>query len=246
MFQGYTNEAIEFLMALKFNNNREFFLANRDVYERTLRAPTLALAQLLQPAVQAIDPLLETRPQKVVSRINRDIRFSKDKSPYRDHIWIGYRRPSVVKGTTLGVYVYLDTDSAGYGMGYYAENRPVMNALRRQILTAPEHVSELTNAALKQFQLVPTFRKRPQTPDDVPENLRTWYALKCFYIEKPITDTALLFSPALADEVVRGFGELKPFYRFLTELVPESDDYGGTNERTKHENRSTMKEGYDA
>ena len=81
MFQGYSNETIEFFLAIRFNNNRPFFLENRDWYLRAVREPSIALAEELAPVAEDIDPDLERRPHRVVSRINRDIRFARDKSP---------------------------------------------------------------------------------------------------------------------------------------------------------------------
>ncbi len=92
-FQGYTEDTRAFFMALRFNNNREFFLNNREWYLRSVREPSLALVEALAPAVEQIDPGIETRSQRALARINRDTRFSRDKSPYRDHVWISFRRP---------------------------------------------------------------------------------------------------------------------------------------------------------
>ncbi len=138
MFRGFGKETFEFFTAIRFNNNRAFFLENRDWYRRAVREPALELAAALAGAVRDLDPALETRPEKVVSRINRDVRFSKDKSPYRDSIWLAFRRPGVERATTLGVYFDIGADGCCYGMGYYDENRAQMNALRRQIRVAPE------------------------------------------------------------------------------------------------------------
>lgn len=86
MFNGFTDQTFEFFMAIRFNNNRDFFHENHDWYFNHVRTPALDLAESLMDTVEKIDPDLERRPHKVVSRINRDIRFSNDKSPYRDYI----------------------------------------------------------------------------------------------------------------------------------------------------------------
>ena len=99
MFQGFTEQTFEFFMAIRFNNNREFFLENHDWYQSSVRTPCLDLASALGDAVNALDPELETRPTKVLSRINRDVRFSNDKSPYRDYLWLAFRRPGAERRT---------------------------------------------------------------------------------------------------------------------------------------------------
>ncbi len=221
MFNGFTDETFEFFMAIRFNNNREFFLDNHDWYERAVRNPALDLAAALAPAVEKLDENLERRPNKVVSRINRDIRFSKDKSPYRDYIWLAFRRPGVERATTLGVYFDISVDGASYGMGFYDENRPLMNALRRQLVQNPAPFLKTWRVAQGDFELHTKAIKRMAIPEDLHPDARAWYNLKGFYVERDIPDQALLKSPALVDEIVRGFDLITPMYRYIMALVPE-------------------------
>ena len=218
MFKGFSEDTFAFFMAIQFNNNREFFLENRDWYINAVREPARELAAAVGEAVRELDPELETRPEKVVSRINRDVRFSKDKSPYRDYIWLAFRKPGVLRATTLGVYFDIGASGASYGMGYYDENRPQMEALRREILTAPEAAMAVTQGALEQFELHPKAFKRMAVPDDVPAELKPWYNLKGFYVDKGIEDKKLLMSAELADELCQGYRHLKPLYEYITKL----------------------------
>jgi len=223
MFQGFPQSGLEFFMAIRFNNNRDFFVSNHGWYEEGVRTPARQLAAELAETVRAIDPDLETRPEKVVSRINRDIRFSRDKSPYRDYIWLAFRRPGADRRTTMGMYFDISDAGASYGMGFYDENRPLMNALRRRILTEPERVLEVTDSALDEFTLHANAFRRMAIPEQVPERLRVWYPLKGFYVEKEINDFDLIRSPALAEEVRRGYLHLKPLYDYIASLTPEEE-----------------------
>lgn len=223
MFQGFSDRTFEFFMAIRFNNNREFFQANHGWYVDALREPARDLAADLAETVRAIDPSLELRPQRVVSRINRDIRFTKDKSPYRDYIWLAFRRPGTERKTTLGFYFDMSDEGGSFGMGFYGENLPMMNALRRRIMTEPEALCALTGPVLNRFRLYPREMKRLQIPDQVPEPLRAWYRLKGFYVEREIHDFVLLKSPELADALAQGFCELKPLYQYLLALPPEEE-----------------------
>lgn len=219
MFEGFTRETFEFFMALRFNNNREFFLDNEDWYRRAVRGPCLALAEELAPAVQKLDPALETRPHRVVSRINRDIRFSKDKSPYRDYIWLAFRRPGEERRTTLGVYFDVSDTGASYGMGFYDENKPLMNALRRRIHLEPEAVRAVFTRALTRFELHPNQIKRMDIPKTVPEDLKVFYPLRGFYVSREIEQKALM-SRALVKELADGYEWLVPLYRYIMSLEP--------------------------
>ena len=223
MFQGFPQIGLEFFMAIRVNDGRGFCLQSHGGYEEGVRTPARLLAAALGETVRDIDPELETRPEKVVSRINRDVRFSNDKSPYRDYIWIAFRKPGADRSTTMGMYFDISDSGASYGMGFYNENRPLMNAPRRRILTEPERVTEAVNSALDEFTLHANAFRRMAIPSEVPEELKAWYALKGFYVEKEINDFDLIRSPALADEIIRGYLHLKPLYRYIASLTPEQE-----------------------
>lgn len=223
MFQGFTEQTFEFFMAIRFNNNREFFLENHDWYQSSVRTPCLDLAAALGESVNALDPELETRPTKVLSRINRDVRFSNDKSPYRDYLWLAFRRPGEERRTTLGVYVDVSDEGINYGMGFYDENLPLMKAFRATLENAPAEFLEIAAEVEKEFELHPKAYKRMKIPDAVPEALRKWYPLRGFYVEKRISDYAHMMSKTLDEEIAEGYRRLTPLYRYFTRLTPIMD-----------------------
>jgi len=221
MFSGYTDETFEFFMAIKFNNNMEFFHSNHDWYVRAVREPSLQLAAELSEVVEKMDENLERRPNKVVSRINRDIRFSKDKSPYRDHIWLGFKKHGMRTSATLGVYFEIRADGASYGMGFYDENKPLMEALRRKLEAEPGEFVDIWNGIKDEFTIYPKAYKRMKIPESIPEAARVWYNLKGFYVEKDLNDFRLLKSPELAKELIAGFEKLTPMYRYFYGIAPD-------------------------
>ena len=223
MFQGYTQETFEFFMAIRFNNNRDFFQGNRDWYLCAVREPTLALAEALAPVIERIDEDIERRPNKVVSRINRDIRFSKDKSPYRDYIWLSYKRPSEQKSATPGFYFDVSDSGASYGMGFYGDNRPLMNALRTRLLREPEDFLNVWGPIRNEYVMYGTHFKRMAVPDDIYPELAEWYTLKSFYVAEDIRDFDLIRSGRLAYVIEKGFEKLAQFYKYLMNIMPEPD-----------------------
>src|SRR5271170_2375848 len=82
-FQGFSKDTVGFLKDLARNNNTQWFHANRERYEETVKKPSLGFLGALIYGLKKILP--EVKDGKVM-RINRDIRFSKDKSPYKTHI----------------------------------------------------------------------------------------------------------------------------------------------------------------
>lgn len=222
MFQGYSRETFEFFMAIRFNNNREFFTANRDWYLRAVRQPSYALAETLAITLRDIAPDLDYRPYRVVSHINRDIRFSNDKSPYRDCMWLSFRPAGATGKTEPGFFVDVRDDGVDYGMGFYQGNPSIMAALRRRMCTSAELAEILCDLTMHGYGLFCVPGRRIRIPDGVPEPLHDLYRAKGFYLEKPIADFAVIQSPKLAEEIGMGFQRLAPLYRYILDAEKES------------------------
>ena len=112
-FPGFPREAFTFFTQLARNNKREWFLAHKDVYERACREPMKELVAEL-----GVDPD-STR----ITRINRDLRFSKDKSPYRTYIAAGVR----------DTYLSLSADGLYVGAGIYQPEPAALGRFRDAI-----------------------------------------------------------------------------------------------------------------
>ena len=93
-FSGFRPEAIDFLAELAQNNDRAWFQPRKEEYERLLKTPMEALVAALADRFAARGLPLEADPKRAVSRIYRDTRFAKDKSPYKTNVyarfpWVG-------------------------------------------------------------------------------------------------------------------------------------------------------------
>ena len=224
MFQGFTDAIFEFFMAIQFNNNTEFFHSNHDWYVDSVRQPCLELAAALSEPLSVIDNEIEFRPNRVVSRINRDLRYSRDKSPYRDSLWLRLRRPADPNRANVGFYFDISATQSSFGMGFYEECKPHMNGLRRRLTTEPEAFLGLTEPLRDDFGLYMNAYKRIRRPDSLPDALHDWYGVRSFWFYQDIKDFSLLKSPALVDFLAAGFNRLAPLYHYIREIPNESDE----------------------
>ena len=138
MFTGFTDETVQFLMDLKFHNSTDFFHTNHQRYVETVQTPFYEMIGELAPEMRRIDPLMEIRPHKCLSRIHRDTRFSRDKSPYRDHHWFLFRRAAEPRDKSLFYFFEFGPDRLAWGMGTWGENRELMDLFRKHITADPE------------------------------------------------------------------------------------------------------------
>src|SRR5258706_15531162 len=106
-----TRETFRFFRDLSRNNRTEWMQTNRERYQECVVHPLRRLCEELAPAVLRLDPRFETsgRTGANLSRINRDIRFAKDKTPYRAHMYLKFSAPFGGDGETGQLYVGIST-----------------------------------------------------------------------------------------------------------------------------------------
>jgi len=224
MFTGFTDETVQFFLDLKFHNNTSFFHANHDRYAETVQRPFYELIDDLAPEMLRIDPLMEIRPYKCLSRIHRDTRFSRDKSPYRDHHWLLFRRAAEPREKSLFYFFEFGPDRIDWGMGIWGENRELMDLFRKRMRANPEEILAVTDG-LDLYQhdmfLGGTAYKRIEIPAEIPDRLRRWYASREMYIGKATPQWQWAFSERILKEVRQDFRTLAPLYQLLRGCMDE-------------------------
>lgn len=218
MFTGFTDETIQFLLDLKFHNNSTYFHEQHDRYVETVQTPFYELINDLADDMRKIDPLMEIRPYKCLSRIHRDTRFSRDKSPYRDHHWFLFRRAAEPRDKSLFYYFEFGPDRLGWGMGIWGENRELMDLFRKRMRANPDGTLALIddmNLAGRHLLLNGRFYKRMDIPPEIPQRLKQWYTGKEIYISRYEPDWKWAFSDRIVKEIRKDFLAMAPMYRLL-------------------------------
>lgn len=224
MFTGFPEETIRFFLDLRFHNNAAYFHEHHDRYIAQVQQPFYAFINEVAPVLKEIDPGMELRPHKCLSRINRDIRFSRDKSPYRDHLWIAFRRAAEQKDGSVNFFFEYGPDTLGWGMGTWGENKPMNERLRRQIVADARGVEDIiTGCGLERSGLAVMGRwyKRMEVPLMVTPVLRPWYTMRDLYITRPGVPPGVAYTPQLAELVKEDFRRMAPLYRLLRGIQDE-------------------------
>lgn len=135
----FTPQALDFLRKLKRNNRREWFEARRDVYERELKQPMLALIERVMQGMMEYAPDHLRAPQKCMLRIYRDTRFSADKTPYKTNLAAWWTRNGLEKTSGGGYYLHLSATELVIATGVYMPPKEQIFAIRQHLL---EHHGE--------------------------------------------------------------------------------------------------------
>ena len=132
-FPGFSPKAITFLRQLKKNNSRDWFTPRKEEFESLLREPMLELTGVIADQMRsfAVDYVME--PKRAVHRIYRDVRFSKDKSPYKTNISAMFWRKGLPKNLSAGFYFSLSGDLFEMAGGLYMPGPEELAAVRRAI-----------------------------------------------------------------------------------------------------------------
>lgn len=224
MFQGFSDQTLEFLWGIRLNNHRDWFLAHKQEYEAHLYTPMKELAAQVQ------EEMLRRYPRRQlnlrVARIYRDVRTVHDGRPYKDHLWFVLCRPAE-KDTCIPVFYFeVQPEGYGYGMGYYRMPTPLLEAHRRRIDADPAPLEALARrlARRKEFSLTGEEYKRPR--GECSPLLAPWYNRKTLSVSAFHPADEQFTSPALAGAVAEAFRWLMPFYDYFDSLqqqVPSPD-----------------------
>lgn len=219
MFNGFSENTIEYLYRLMANNNRTWFQETKPDYEKYLLNGFRELVESLSPYMLEIDPFIDINFKKCISRINRDIRFSKDKSPYRTNMWISFKREYKDWKQEPTFYFELFPNGYRYGMGFYDIPKETLDKIRKMIENEDKEFNKIHTFYKKQkvFTLEGNSYKRTLNTN-ISEELREWYQKKEIYFvcNKGLNDN--LFSGELLNELIHGFRLIAPFYNFFLNL----------------------------
>lgn len=220
-FSGFSPETFSFLRNLKENNSKVWFESHRQEYKEHLIEPLQCLVEDLGPAMLELDPLFEVTPavNKTISRIYRDTRFCRDKSLYKDTVWITFKRPSKEWKSKPAYFLEISPYSYRYGMGYFNADKETMDRIREVIIQKPKEFLRAISFYSEQGNLVLEGEKYKKIlSETVPSEVRDWYQRKNFYLvyNREMDDRVL--SRALLDDLTDSFYLLAPLYHFLQNI----------------------------
>ena len=227
-FTGFPAAALTFLRGLARHNRRPWFEARRDTYEAAVRAPMRALIEAVDVRLARVAPELVGDPRRSMFRIHRDVRFSRDKSPYKTWASAWFYHQDAGKGVGqeahggAGLYFHLEPGACLVAGGLWMPERGALAKVRDAILADPEGFEALVTAAgfrrtykrLSQ-EAVLTRTPRGYPPDHPAER---WLRYKSFTASVTLTD-AQVRSPRLVDTVMRRYEALVPLVRWLNSAL---------------------------
>ena len=221
-FKGFSLNGLKFLRGLKANNNKAWFEKHREEYKEYVLEPLRNLVSDLGEFMLDIDPRFEIIPavNKTISRIYRDTRFSRDKSPFRSTVWFTFKNQNK-DWTTLvcGYFFELSVNSYRYGMGFYNAAPAIMAKFREMIDENPKDFLKVISFFENQNVFVLEGEKYKRIIDKTkPEKIQNWYQRKNMYLVCNRKIDKILFSNKLVDDLIAGFNMIAPLYNYFQKI----------------------------
>ncbi len=222
MFKGFTDETVDFMWGIRFNNERSWFEARKETYLTHFYQPMKELGDELY------EFLAEQRPDaglvRKVTRIYRDARRLHGRGPYKESLWFSVEQPSEQWTAHPTFWFELMPEGWVCGMGYYMPKPLTMAKLRARIDRDPKTMEKLTRALTRQTELVLETEdyKKPRGTAPVPL-LEPWYRAKSFCILHRDKLTEELFTRDIVEHLKRDFAFLLPYYDYFVTLDGEPD-----------------------
>lgn len=227
-FTGLRPAALRFLRQLKRHNTRPWFEANRPVYEAEVREPFKALVEEVDLRLARFAPEITGEPRRSLFRIHRDVRFSKDKSPYKTNAACWFYHADAGRGVGgeasggAGFYFQIAPGECFLGAGIWMPPRPSLNRIRETLAEDWK--------GFQRIVLAPGFRRRFGLLDQEAMLVRlprgfapdhpaaAWLRYQSFTAGRALSEREVL-SPRLPQTLERDYRALTPLVRWLNSAL---------------------------
>ncbi len=215
-FKGFSPQGIDLLAENRLMNSAAFYEAHKAQIKELAVMPFYALCQEIAEDMLRIDPDFVVIPSRMVSRVRRDTRFSRDKTLYRANLWIYFRRQRERFEDVPFYYMEIGPEFwrygcwGGFGRGEMEQARHMIRAGDANFRAAFEAVQRVP-----EMELHGELYKRPKCPE-LSEAYQAWADRKYMGVDFTETENfAPAFDGSFVPEMLQRFQTLEPFYHFL-------------------------------
>jgi uncharacterized protein (TIGR02453 family) len=224
-FVGFGTALLQFYGELALNNEREWFEANKQRYEREVRDPALAFIRAMAPKLAKISKHFVASDRTVggsLMRIHRDVRFSKEKTPYKTNLGIQFRHASGKDVHAPGLYFHVDNDGVFLGAGLWHPEADALAGIRNHIVSNQAAWKKARDDAkfTNSWKLEGDSLSRPPRGFDKDHPLILDLQRKD-HIAVCKLAVADIVGPELVELVADRFAEAKPYVAFLCKALGE-------------------------
>jgi len=224
-FKGFSKQSLKFFSDLQKSNNKDWFSENRDVFDSEILLRAKAFVADMGNRLKKITPdiVADPRTDKSIFRIHRDVRFSKEKIPYKTHLGIYFWEGAAKKLENPGFYFQFDKDTVFIGVGMHIFPKEMMAAYRNAVIDPKKGeklVKIIKDISKKSSEYILGWKKYKQTPRGYDKNhLNADYLLyggMGFHYKSGIPDE--FYSNKLIDYTYKIIKDMSPIHLWLRDI----------------------------
>jgi|DewCreStandDraft_4_1066084.scaffolds.fasta_scaffold203839_1 uncharacterized protein (TIGR02453 family) len=212
-----SKDIFEFLIELKKNNNREWLYDHKAEYEKVKQSLIDFISYLIQEIKKFDFEIAVTEPKDCLFRINRDVRFSKDKNPYKTNFGIFIAKGGK-NGGNAGYYLHIEDNNSFIGGGIYLPSPEKLKLIRKEIFYNTIEFKNIIKNPVFTYTFKEIWDDNPlkKAPKEFPADFEDIDLLKFrnYTVIKNLSNSVIL-SEIFGSSVINIFKVLYPFNRFI-------------------------------
>lgn len=227
-FRSFRPAALTFFRQLARNNSKPWFEAHRPVFQAEVLQPLKALVEEVDVAFARMAPEITGNPKRAVFRIHRDVRFSKDKSPYKTHAACWFYHLDAGRGVggdangAAGFYFHFAPKEIMLAAGIWMPPRPSVHKIREAIVEDQETFEALVDSPSfkRRYRGLDTEGMLKRMPRGYPANhpAEKWLRYQSFTVARTLSQKEL-FSARLPQILAKHYENLTPYVRWLNRAL---------------------------
>lgn len=217
LFNGFPRHFLMLLAENQFNDSRSFYESKKEEIKRCSTIPMRNLCSDLSDRLFMIDEQMNLIPTKMVSRVRRDTRFSKNKDMYRNNMWCMFMRDKNTWKYSPCMWFEVTPGGWSCGVGIFRGDATFMEWYRKTIL---ENQKEFKKAikSIESSGAVPDieqYKKLKPGGENIEKSIRAYYNAKSIYFIDYSSDLEPLFDGSVEDILFERINQFEPFYKFI-------------------------------
>lgn len=229
-YTGISPKAIELLSLNRYNDSKAFYEEHKKELKEGATVPMRQLVLDLSDILCDMDPLMDTDPTYIVSRIRRDTRRTKNKLLYRENLWVMLRRNKFQYPFAPFYWFEFKPGAYAYGLGLWTARPVQFDEVRKLILKEPKRWLNAVEAAEKAGldYACDEFYKKDRIPG-APAELRMYLNTKNAVFCTWKTDMETIATTKIVDDMRKMLKTSRPMYEFLIEAYDNAFNEGLIN-----------------
>lgn len=220
-YKGITRDDLFRLADNRFRNSKAYYEENKEIIKSTVTVPMRQIAGIIGEELLSVDPMINTIPTKMVSRVRRDTRYTKDKSLYRENMWIMFMRPKHEWRGYPCFWFEVTPVNYSMGVGFFGDEPGLLETFRKALRENPEEFKKAAQKCKKSGSMM--FKNSYKRPfPGCPEGLEEYYNLKDVGFIKYSDNLDDLADETIIDVLRKAYKAYTPMYQFLLKV---SDEY---------------------